>query len=129
MVDYTSNEKQVTPQTPPAFLNWGTSDGTVNTLNSTAYRDSLISKGVKYKTLIISGGQHNPNSTARPDSLRTWLNTEGFLSPSVAIRPGRARILPPAQALRPGDAPDALGRLSIRPTGQPLKIPTAASEE
>jgi acetyl esterase/lipase len=128
LVDYTSNEKQVSPQTPPAFINWGTSDNVVLPLNSTAYRDSLISKGVKYKTVIVSGGGHSP-STAKLDSLRTWLNTEGFLLPSVAIRPGRARILPPAHALRPGDAPDALGRLSIRPTGQPLKVPTVASEE
>jgi acetyl esterase/lipase len=121
LVDYTSNEKQVTSQTPPAFINWGTSDGTVNPLNSTAYRDSLISKGVKYKTVIVSGGGHSP-STARLDSMRTWLNAEGFLSPSVALRP--ARLRPPAHALVPTNAPDALGRISIRPVGPTLKIPT-----
>ncbi len=120
LVDYTSNEKQVSPQTPPAFLNWGTSDNVVNTLNSTAYRDSLISKGVKYKTVIVSGGQHNPNSTARLDSLRAWLNTEGFLSPSVSLRPARLRA--PAHALVPGRMPDALGRVSLRPVGPTLDI-------
>jgi acetyl esterase/lipase len=118
LVDYTSSEKQVTPQTPPAFINWGTNDGTVNALNSTAYRDSLISKGVRYKTVIVSGGTHNP-STARLDSMRTWLNTEGFLSP-VALRP--ARLGPPARALLPGAIPDALGRLSPHPTGPALNL-------
>jgi hypothetical protein len=123
LVDYTSNEKQITPQTPPAYLNWGTSDGTVNPLNSMAYRDSLISKGVKYKTVIITGGQHSPNSTARPDSLRAWLTAEGFLAP-VSIVPRRAALRPPAHALRPDRELDALGRTSKHALGKPLNVPS-----
>lgn len=126
LVDYTSNEKQVTPQTPPAFLNWGTADNVVHTLNSTAYRDSLIAKGVKVKTVIVQGGQHNPNSTAKLDSLRAWLNAEGFLSPTVSVHP--ARLRPPAHALRPGAAPDALGRISLRRIGPALNVRAAGRD-
>lgn len=126
LVDYTSNEKQVTAQTPPAFLNWGTSDGTVNPLNSTAYRDSLAAKGVKVKTVIVQGGQHNPNSTAKLDSLRAWLNAEGFLSSTVSLRP--ARLRPPAHALHAGKAPDALGRTSLRPVGPTLNARAGRNE-
>lgn len=126
LVDYTSNEKQVTAQTPPAFLNWGTSDGTVNPLNSTAYRDSLAAKGVKVKTVIVQGGQHNPNSTAKLDSLRAWLNAEGFLSSTVSLRP--ARLRPPAHALHAGKAPDALGRTSLRPVGPTLNTRAGRNE-
>jgi acetyl esterase/lipase len=118
LVDYTSNEKQVTTQTPPAFLNWGTNDGTVNALNSTAYRDSLISRGVPVKTVVVAGGGHDP-STARLDSLRAWMNQRGYLT---AIRPGRApRGIPEAAWVGSDRKLDALGRLTDRPTGQPLK--------
>jgi acetyl esterase/lipase len=119
LVDYTSNEKQVTPQTPPAFLNYGTNDATVDTLNSAAYRDSLNSKGVLVKVVVVPGGGHDP-STARLDSLRAWMNQFGYLT---AIRPGRAPLRAPAHALRPGTLPDALGRTSKRPTGKTLNVP------
>jgi acetyl esterase/lipase len=125
LVDYTSNEKQVTPQTPPAFINWGTSDNTVLPLNSTAYRDSLISKGVPVKTVIVSGGGHSP-STARLDSLRAWLNQNGFLSPT-AIRTGPGRTRLPRHALPPHDRTDVRGRVSHRPVGPVLKTPRASA--
>src|SRR5690606_20484948 len=104
------------------------SDNLVNTLNSTAYRDSLIAKGVAVKTVIVQGGGHDP-STAKLDSLRAWMDASGFLVP-VAVRPGpaRARLAPPAHALRPGVAPDALGRTSRRPTGPRLNIMTTGKE-
>lgn len=117
LVDYTSNEKQVTPQTPPAFMNWGTADNVVDTLNSAAYRDSLKSKGVSVKTVVVAGGGHDP-STARLDSLRAWLDGRGYLT-ALRSRPARAI---PAGALVPSGKPvDARGRVSDRPTGVPLK--------
>jgi acetyl esterase/lipase len=120
LVDYTSNEKQVTPQTPPAFINWGTGDALVDTLNSTAYRDSLISKGVHVKTVVVAGGAHDP-STAKLDSLRAWLNAQGYFAPT-SIRAGRTRTKIPAPAwVASGKGLDVLGRLSDRPTGKPLK--------
>ena len=125
LVDYTSNEKQVTAQTPPAFINWGTSDNLVNPLNSTAYRDSLLAKGVAVKTVIVQGGGHDP-STAKLDSLRAWMDASGFFAPT-ALRPGvaRTRLNPPAHALRPGVAPDALGRTARHSTGPRLNLTTA----
>ena len=118
LVDYTSNEKQVTPQSPPAWINWGTSDNTVNTLNSMAYRDSLLSKGVSVKTLIITGGGHDPTQTFRGDSLRTWMDVGGLLT---AIKPARARRGIPQAAWVGSDRKlDALGRVTDRPTGHPL---------
>ena len=121
LVDYTSNEKQVTAETPRAFLNWGTNDNVVDTLNSAAYRDSLLAKGVSVKTVVVAGGGHDP-STAKLDSLAAWMDAEGFMDP-VAIAPARPRRDPPLRALRPGPAPDALGRVSDRPTGPTLRIP------
>lgn len=121
LVDFTSNEKQVTPQTPPAFVNWGTADATVDTLNSAAYRDSLKSKGVVVKTVVVSGGTHNP-STGKLDSLRAWMNLNGFLSPT-AIVPGRARARIPAQALIPSRPSDARGRVTDRPVGPIFSAP------
>lgn len=117
LVDYTSNEKQVTPQTPPAFINWGTGDALVDTLNSTAYRDSLISKGVPVKTVVVAGGAHAP-STAKLDSLRAWMNGLGYLT---AIAPRARRAIPAPAWVASGKGLDVLGRLSDRPTGKPLK--------
>jgi acetyl esterase/lipase len=127
LIDYTSNEKQVTSQTPPAFLNYGTNDATVDTLNSAAYRDSLKSKGVPVKVVVVAGGTHNP-STAKLDSLRAWMNVNGFLSPT-AIHPGRARTKIPAQALVPYRQPDARGRVSDRPVGPVLAVPASENRK
>jgi len=129
LIDYTSNEKQVTARTPPAFLNWGTSDNLVNPLNSMAYRDSLTARGVAVKTVVVPGGGHEPG-TARLDSLRAWMDASGFMTPtSIRARPLRARRAP-AQAPRSDAAPDALGRMfrDGRTTGAPLNLPLKDKE-
>jgi acetyl esterase/lipase len=120
LVDYTSNEKQITAQTPPAFLNWGTADNTVDTLNSTAYRDSLISKGVAVKTVVVPGGTHSSNSV-KLDSLRVWMNVNGY---TTALRARPARLKAPTHAYRLDATPDALGRLPRdgRTTGPALNV-------
>ena len=128
LVDYTSNEKQVTVETPPAFINWGTADGLVDTLNSAAYRDSLLSKNVNVKTVVVAGGGHSPN-TARLDSLRAWMDASGFMAPT-SLR-GRAFKRLNAHSSRPASrhrlivAPDALGRTPRdgRITGPALNVP------
>jgi acetyl esterase/lipase len=130
LVDYTSNEKQVTAQTPPAFLNWGTADNVVNTLNSTSYRDSLISKGVAVKTVVITGGTHDPNSTGRMDSLRVWMNLNGY---TTALRAPTARLKAPTHAYRLDVAPDALGRTGSaararRAAGSTLNVPITTKD-
>ena len=127
LVDYTSNEKQVTAQTPPAFLNYGTADATVDTLNSGAYRDSLKSKGVSVKTVVVPGGTHGSN-TVKLDSLRTWMNLNGYFTPT-SIRPGRVRARIPAQALLPYRQPDARGRVSDHPVGPVFAVPVAEKKK
>jgi acetyl esterase/lipase len=118
LVDSTSNEKNITPDTPPAWINWGTNDQLVHTRNSTAYRDSLLAKGVKVKTVIVAGGGHSA-STARIDSLRTWLDTEGWLSPvSIRARAGSRAVAVP-EAAREVDLRGRAGN----PVGLPLALP------
>lgn len=126
LVDYTSNEKHVTAQTPPAFLNWGTADNLVHTLNSMAYRDSLTAKGVAVKTVVVQGGGHDP-STAKLDSLRVWMNLSGFMTPvSLQAPSSRTRTLkPPAHAWRL--APDVRGRTG-RSAGIPLNVPVSPED-
>lgn len=124
LVDYTSNEKQVTPQTPPAFINWGTNDNLVNQLNSSVYRDSLVSQGIAVKTVVVSGGGHDP-STAKLDSLRVWMDQSGYMVPT-SLHPGvRARLNAPARAYRLDAAPDVLGRAAQtgRASGTLLNVP------
>jgi acetyl esterase/lipase len=118
LVTYTSHEKHVTAQTPPAWINWGTADNLVNPLNSRAYRDSLLAKGVRADTLVVVGGGHDPAQTARIDSLGTWLNARGYLT---ALQPRVPRALPAGAFVPAGKRLDARGRVSERPTGVALK--------
>lgn len=128
LTDYTSNEKQVTAQTPPAFINWGTSDNLVNQLNSTAYRDSLTAKGVSVKTVVVTGGGHDPG-TAKLDSLRVWMNLSGFMVPTSLRAPAaRTRTLKaPAHAYRLTSAPDVRGRVG-RAASTTLNVPIVNEE-
>lgn len=128
LVDYTSNEKRVTAQTPPAFINWGTSDNLVNQLNSTSYRDSLIARGVAVKTVVVQGGGHDP-STAKLDSLRTWMNLSGYMTTTSLRAPAaRARTMKaPAHAYRLKAAPDARGRTG-RAAGTTLNVPLVSED-
>ena len=128
LVDYMSNEKQVTANTPRTWINWGTTDNLVNPLNSTVYRDSLISKGVTVKTVPVNTSTHG-YGTARLDSLATWLSQQGFLTP-VAIQPKGIHVRGPASVLNTGLAPDVLGRITDRPAGSLLKtVSTPASRK
>ena len=123
--DYTSNEKRVTAQTPPAFINWGTADNLVNQLNSTAYRDSLLSKGVHVKTVVVQGGGHD-DTTPKLDSLYAWMDVSGLLTTTIRSAPRTLRS-PFARTVRPQGAPDALGRTRT-PTGPRLNISTPSRE-
>ncbi len=119
LVDYMSNEKQVTPNTPRTWINWGTTDNLVNPLNSTVYRDSLTTKGVVVKTVPVNTSTHG-YSTARLDSLATWLSQQGFLTPT-AINPRNIRHAFSSSSVGSGKDLDALGRFSNQPHGFELK--------
>ena len=56
--DLFSGEKQVTPQTPPAFLLQSGDDKTVPVGNSISYYEALLRNGVKAELHIYPGGGH-----------------------------------------------------------------------
>lgn len=58
LVDLYSNEKQVTAQTPRAYLCWGVNDGTVPQANSVNYVKALEAAGVPVHTLPLNVGNH-----------------------------------------------------------------------
>lgn len=53
-----SNELQVTPQTPPAFITASTNDGLVPVRNSTSYYDALVANGVSATMCLFPIGEH-----------------------------------------------------------------------
>ena len=58
LVDLYSNEKQVTAETPRAYLCWGKNDGTVPQANSLNYVKALEEAGVPVHTLPLNVGNH-----------------------------------------------------------------------
>jgi acetyl esterase/lipase len=99
LVDLLSNEKQVTANTPPAFLVHTTNDGTVPVKNSQVYSDSLQKKGItRSKLLIYPTGTHGfgladgkdgaplyADVGKWPDSAAAWLRSLGFLTATTGI--------------------------------------------
>ena len=53
-----SNDKQVTTETPPAYLCWASDDGTVKPMNSNLYRTALRRAGVPVTVKTFSSGGH-----------------------------------------------------------------------
>lgn len=75
-----SNDKQVTSETPPAYLCWASNDETVKPANSMRYRAALKSAGVPVTTRTFSTGGHgfgfNTSFTYHRQMLQdltTWL--------------------------------------------------------
>ena len=141
LVTLMSNEKQVTANTPPAFLVHTTNDGTVPVKNSQVFSDSCQKKGVPHKLLIYPAGNHGfgladgkdgaPNYTTPPndiihwpDSAKAWLQGLGMLTATTTILPqSHSNFLTPMNAsLKNQDALDLLGRESELPHGRALKV-------
>ena len=86
LVALLSNEKQVTPQTPPCFI-WSTSeDKTVPVENSLMFADALRRAGVPFDLHIFEKGSHGlglgrPGHPAPPwtDPLLFWLRSRQFV--------------------------------------------------
>ena len=71
LVDYLSNEKQVTPQTPPCFV-WHTwEDKGVPVENSLEFARALREKGVPFDLHIYQKGGHGMG-LGKPDSPHPW---------------------------------------------------------
>ena len=58
LVDLYSNEKQVTANTPRAYLCWAENDGTVPSTNSKNYVEALQKAGVPVHTLPLNAANH-----------------------------------------------------------------------
>jgi acetyl esterase/lipase len=88
LVDFLSNEKQVTPQTPPCFL-WHTSeDKTVSVENSIEFADALARNKVQFDLHVYQNGRHGlgladkyPFVHVHPwvSDLLIWLKEQGVI--------------------------------------------------
>ncbi len=84
--DYYSNEKQVTKQTPPAFLVHARDDNTVPVQNSIQFYNAMLDKGVDGSLHIFPYGRHSISLRNESGMLNlwtalceNWLNEMGFL--------------------------------------------------
>jgi acetyl esterase/lipase len=85
LVDLYSNEKQVTPNTPPTFLVHADDDGLVPVENSLMFYDAMIKNHVKGEIHIYQFGDHGfglHNRVTQDDwfnSLTKWMDGNGWL--------------------------------------------------
>ncbi|MFN3651583.1 MAG: alpha/beta hydrolase [Armatimonadota bacterium] len=86
LVDLLSNERQVTPQTPPAFLVHSHQDTVVPPENSLYYTLALRKAGVPSELHMFEKGQHgfglalnDPDLSAWPRACEKWLGFRGYL--------------------------------------------------
>ena len=86
LADRLSNEKQVTADTPPAFLFHTDDDGPVPADNSVAYYLALRAVGVPAELHIYRSGPHgvglapdDPVLSTWPDRLEDWMRVQGLL--------------------------------------------------
>jgi acetyl esterase/lipase len=84
LLDLYSNEKQVTPDTPPTFLVHATDDGAVLVQNSILFYDALVKNKVKAEIHIFVSGGHGFGLNYPTSSehwfrwAESWLNANGF---------------------------------------------------
>lgn len=84
LVDLYSNEKQITPDTPPCFLIHAEDDGAVPVQNSLLFYEALVKNNVKAEMHLFQGGGHgfgmiNPKNKALWfDWAANWLKENGF---------------------------------------------------
>ncbi|WP_199118080.1 alpha/beta hydrolase [Pedobacter sp. ASV28] len=81
---YFSAERQVTAQTPPAFLVHANNDTTVPVKNSIMYNEALVKNGVPVEMHVYQAGGHGfglYNKTTKDDwfeRLKNWLEANKF---------------------------------------------------
>ena len=84
-IDYYSNEKQVTQNTPPTFLVQAEDDGAVPVENSILFYDAMVKNKVKGELHIYQAGGHGfglNNKTTKDywfDRLTNWMDANGWL--------------------------------------------------
>ncbi len=85
LVNLYSNEKQVTPNTPPTFLVHAQDDGLVPVQNSLMFYDAMLKNKVKGEIHIYQSGGHGfglHNKETKDDwfnSLAKWMDGNGWL--------------------------------------------------
>jgi len=90
LAEYLSNEKQVTPETPPTFLFHTNDDEGVPAENSVAFYMALRKAHVPAELHIYQHGPHgvglaqkDPVLSSWPQRLADWLRLRGLLSPGT----------------------------------------------
>jgi acetyl esterase/lipase len=85
LIDLYSNEKQVTPNTPPTFLVHAEDDGLVPIQNTLIFYDALVANKVPSELHIYPKGDHGfglNNKTTKEkwfDNLTSWMDANGWL--------------------------------------------------
>jgi acetyl esterase/lipase len=85
LIDLYSNEKQVTPQTPPTFLVHAEDDRTVPVQNTLMFYDALLQNKVQGEMHIFPHGDHGfglNNWTTKDywfDRLKEWIEANGWI--------------------------------------------------
>lgn len=85
LIDFYSNEKQVTPETPITFMVQANDDKTVPVMNTLNYIEALNRAGVKNEAHLYPTGGHGfglNNKTVKDywfDRLINWMDSEGLL--------------------------------------------------
>ncbi|WP_449437585.1 alpha/beta hydrolase [Pedobacter steynii] len=83
--EYFSNERHVTPQTPPTFLVHANDDNGVPVQNSILFNQALVANKVKAEMHLYQGGGHGfglNNKTTSDDwfeRLTNWMKSNKFL--------------------------------------------------
>jgi len=84
-IEHYSNEKQVTPQTPPTFIVHAADDKGVVVANSLRFFEALQKQGVSSELIVFPNGGHGfgLNNSTTPDRwierCRDWLLSRGYL--------------------------------------------------
>ncbi|MCB9768262.1 MAG: alpha/beta hydrolase [Candidatus Omnitrophica bacterium] len=85
LVELMSNEKQVTPDTPPTFLMHTVEDQAVHSNNSLLFALALREAGVDHELHLYQKGRHgvglaqdDPILSSWPDRFADWLRVQGF---------------------------------------------------
>jgi acetyl esterase/lipase len=72
LIDLLSNDRQVTPQTPPTFLFATTDDATVSVMNSIHFYEALVRNGVPAEMHIFRHGPHGVGLAQQDQDLKIW---------------------------------------------------------
>jgi acetyl esterase/lipase len=131
LIDLMSNEKQVTDQTPPAFLFHTGDDPVVPVENSLMFALALRKKKVPYELHVYEHGRHgvglasnDPALNTWPGLLENWLRARGFVNqprrvseaaPAKYRNPELVRLIDELRVAPPEFAADSMIKLSAHP--------------